>query len=671
MRETPLLDWFLGRLQKPAAKETQKEPERRDPLDLFARDQDDEWRTQPTFETMQLVGAEKFPVYEPINGNTYAMDSASKKLILADDATQSTPLAAIGFGVPDVLQGWYSSQGFIGHQACAIIAQHWLVDKACTMPAEDAIRQGFDLNVVNGEEGGDQAEEVASIRKRDAKFNVVGKCVEFARFTNIFGIRICIFEVDSKDPLYYEKPFNIDGVTKGAYKGMRQVDPYWCFPVLSMKGQADPSSMHFYEPEYWVVNGKKYHRSHLVIGRGPEVADVLKPTYLFGGVSIPQRIFERVYAAERTANEGPLLAMTKRTTTVHVDLSKAAAKQKSFVERIREWISYRDNMQVRVLGTNEQIEQSDTSLADLDSVIMTQYQLVSAISGVPATKLLGTSPKGFSATGEFEESSYHEKLESVQAGLYVPLLSRHYELLIKSEFDGKFAVDIVMKPVDSPSAKELAEINKAKADAGKVLVDGGVISPDEERDRVRSDPDSGYSFINTEEADTEIGTAEPAEQRGESSQQGGFQDAIHAPGFSPKLPKMKIHGFTVVIENPKGSVRSGMNLDGSVWNIMMPHHYGYISGVLGADGDELDAFIGPAVASQLVFVINQNDPTQNVFDEHKVMLGFESAMDACKAYSDAFSDDWEGMGSCIQMTLDEFRAWLATGDTTKEIHHEQ
>ena len=73
-----------------------------------------------------------------------------------------------------------------------------------------------------------------------------------------------------------------------------------------------PDSLTFYEPQYWRVGGKRIHKSHLWISRGDEVADILKPSYLYGGVPVVQQIFERVYAAERTANEAPILALTKR-----------------------------------------------------------------------------------------------------------------------------------------------------------------------------------------------------------------------------------------------------------------------------------------------------------------------------------------------------------------------
>ncbi|WP_174845252.1 anti-CBASS protein Acb1 family protein, partial [Staphylococcus aureus] len=85
-----------------------------------------------------------------------------------------------------------------------------------------------------------------------------------------------------------------------------------------------------------------------------------------------------------------------------------------------------------------------------------QYQLVAAIAKTPATKLLGTSPKGFNATGEHETISYHEELESIQEHIFDPLLERHYLLLAKSE-EIDVQLEIVWNPVDSTSSQQQAE----------------------------------------------------------------------------------------------------------------------------------------------------------------------------------------------------------------------
>jgi len=394
--------------------------------------------------------------------------------------------------LPDSIFCWYGAQSFIGYQACAILAQNWLVNKACSQSPKDAARKGWELTTNDGQTL--TPEQRATIRKLDKKYKVKKNLVEYGRHNRIFGIRIMIFNVESTDQQYYQKPFNIDGVKKGSYKGMIQVDPYWITPELSMEASGNPGSPEFYEPTYWRISGKRYHRSHLVIARYDEVPDVLKPTYTYGGLSLTQLIYERVYAAERTANEGPQLAMTKRTTGLYVDMEAAIANEQEFTEKMQEWAAIRDNYGVKVLGENEKMEQFDTTLTDFDVTVMTQYQLVSAIARTPATKLLGTSPKGFNATGEYEEDSYHEELESIQSDEYEPVLERHYELLLKSEGINA-EVEINWNSLKVLSEKEIAELNESKSRTDLNLVNAGSIDGYDSRKRISEDDDSGYNDI--------------------------------------------------------------------------------------------------------------------------------------------------------------------------------
>jgi hypothetical protein len=135
-----------------------------------------------------------------------------------------------GYGISDALAAWYAAQGFIGYQMCAVISQNWLVDKACTMPARDATRNGYEITVNDGTEVDPAIFDY--MKKLDKRFQVQMNTREAIRHNRIYGVRIVLFEVTSTDPDYYEKPFNPDGVTPGSYKGMSQVDPYWITPEL-------------------------------------------------------------------------------------------------------------------------------------------------------------------------------------------------------------------------------------------------------------------------------------------------------------------------------------------------------------------------------------------------------------------------------------------------------
>lgn len=420
-------------------------------------------------------------------------------------------------GVPDNQMYWYASQGFIGYQLCAVIAQNWLVNKACAQPGKDAVRTGYEVKIAGGEKA--RPDILKAIKDADKKYRVNRHMMEFVKFGRVFGIRIAMFVVDSTDPEYYLKPFNPDGVTPGSYKGINQIDPYWCAPQLSTQASSNPLAIDFYEPTYWLVNGRQIHKSHLIIFRGEEVPDLLKPSYQYGGMSLPQRIFERVYAAERTANEAPLLALSKRSRVLSTNLAKAMANPLNLMRTLMDRAERLNNFGTDVIDLKEdKVEHHDTTLTDLDATIMTQYQLVAAVANMPATKLLGTTPKGFNSSGDYEEASYHEELETIQVDLS-PLLERHHLCLWRSEIAGKFEqnpgllVEHTWNPTDSLTAKERAEINEANARTGKLLAEAGAIDGIDERDRITNDKHSGYTGLPTvqepEDADGDPATRNP------------------------------------------------------------------------------------------------------------------------------------------------------------------
>ena len=422
-----------------------------------------------------------------------AMDSAS----LTSDAMHVA-------GIPEAQFGWYASQGFIGYQACAILAQHWLIDKACSMPARDAVRTGYEVDAPD-------ERIVEAIRKADKRHNIDATMREFIHMARVFGIRVAIFKVDSTDPEYYEKPFNLDGVTPGSYRGISQVDPLWMSPLLTSQSVGDPANMRFYEPTFYLINGQKYHHSHLCICIPYPVSDVLKPSYQYGGISLPQRIYERVYAAERTANEAPQLAMTKRLSVLKVNAAAFMSDMGRAMQNLAAWISLRDNYGVKVIDKeSEDLTQFDTGLADLDATIMTQYQLVAAIANVPATKLLGTTPKGFNSTGDYEAASYREELESIQSNDLQRLLDRHHALVVRSEVAPALGIQPVnvtttWRPLDSPTAAEWAAIGLQKAQAAQIYASLGAIDGMDVRDQLKVDKNSDFYGL------AEIDDGEPEE----------------------------------------------------------------------------------------------------------------------------------------------------------------
>lgn len=124
-----------------------------------------------------------------------------------------------------------------------------------------------------------------------------------------------------------------------------------------------------------------------------------------------------------------------------------------------------------------------------------------------------------------------------------------------------------------------------------------------------------------------------------------------------KKGHVKIDGYDVTIENPKGSVRSGKDADGNEWSVTMNNDYGYIRGTEGVDGDHIDVFLSDNPETGDVFVIDQVNP-DGTFYEHKVMYGFKSALAAKRAYMANYSKGWTGLGNITRVSKEDFKKWV-------------
>lgn len=120
---------------------------------------------------------------------------------------------------------------------------------------------------------------------------------------------------------------------------------------------------------------------------------------------------------------------------------------------------------------------------------------------------------------------------------------------------------------------------------------------------------------------------------------------------------IKVDGYDIVLENPKGTTRSGKDANGKEWSITMKHDYGYIRGTKGTDGDHIDVYLSDNPTAGNVYVVDQVNQRTGDFDEHKVMYGFNSMEEAVQAYRDQYEDGWK-VGTVTEVSREEFKKWV-------------
>ncbi len=138
------------------------------------------------------------------------------------------------------------------------------------------------------------------------------------------------------------------------------------------------------------------------------------------------------------------------------------------------------------------------------------------------------------------------------------------------------------------------------------------------------------------------------------------------------------NGAEIAMENPAGTVRSGVNEQGVAWQQTMNSGYGYFTSKPGADTvdgkptEGVDVYVGPDITMPMAYVINQaKDPSQEAvgenFDEHKVMVGYPSLQAAIDAYKLDFQPARDYQIDAVTMRPDQLKGWLDKPQHNKPV----
>lgn len=120
------------------------------------------------------------------------------------------------------------------------------------------------------------------------------------------------------------------------------------------------------------------------------------------------------------------------------------------------------------------------------------------------------------------------------------------------------------------------------------------------------------------------------------------------------VAETEFQGLKIGVENPKGSVRSGVDKDGHEWHTKMKLPYGFIEGTKGKDGDSVDVFVGPDKNADKAYVVHQRTADGKKYDEDKVFLGLHSKKEAKEAFL-MHNDNPQMLGDVAEVSMERLQ----------------
>lgn len=368
-----------------------------------------------------------------------------------------------------------------------------------TMTATEMTRKWIKLK---SKQKGKFVDEIAEIEKAMNDFQIRAKFRQSAIQDGFFGRSQIYVRINGQlDDDQRKLPLLPESMKKGSLLGFQVIEPYWTTPYNY--NATDPTDPAFYRPTSWFIMGKLTHDSRLLMFRSNELPDLFKPAYNFSGLSLIQLAEPDVMQWLRARDSVSDLIFNFSTTAIKTNMQAVLAgdSDDNFFKRIELFIKMRSNKGVLALDKDtEELDKINTPLSGLDELQAQAQEHMATPFHAPLVKMFGFTPAGLSSSSEEEIVCWYDWVRASQENLFTDNLNMVLKF-IQMHLFGKIHDEIGFDYVElyELDGEALARVRKSDGEAATQYIQSGVLTPEEERERLAADPNSGYNNIQPED----------------------------------------------------------------------------------------------------------------------------------------------------------------------------
>lgn len=562
----------------------------------------------------------------------------------------------------------------------------WIGGIAIDVKAEDMTREGAEMK---GEVTPEQAEKIEEALTTLHVWKSLKETIQWAR---LYGGAIAVMLIDGQN---YATELRLDTIDKGGFKGLLVLDRWQVDPSLGDLVTEEGPDLG--TPKFYTVNSgapalrnKKIHHSRCIKQVGIDLPYQQRLMENLWGISVLERLYDRMVAFD-SASTGAAQLIFKawiRTYSIEDLRDIIGAGGKPYAALIQQ-VNLMRRMQsiegMTLLDAKDKMEaMSPSAYSGLAEMILQFGQQISGALQIPLVRLFGQSPAGLNSSGDSDLRTYYDGIKKDQkAQLLVPVTKIIRATAMSEAIRLPEGFKVEFRPLWQLTDTEKAEIAQKDGETIARAEEAGLLSQSRAmKEMKQSSRITGrFSTITDEEINAAEESLPPAGENamgalgGEalgvaagSAKEGLAPDTEEPQAATPKKGKKpgkdaagvvstikRLHDLNIAIETMKGATRTGPG-----WKVQMPAHYGYFSGTNGRDGQEVDVWVGPNMASETVFIIKQIVPATGAYDEDKCMLGYDTMDAALTDYFSGYTDavGWKRVGGVAQMGMRDFKAWL-------------
>ena len=170
-------------------------------------------------------------------------------------------------------------------------------------------------------------------------------------------------------------------------------------------------------------------------------------------------------------------------------------------DRVDAFNAMRNNRGTMVIDNDaETLTNIAVPLGTLDKLQAQSQEQMASVAQTPLVKLLGITPSGLNASSDGEIRVFYDSIHAIQEHLFgVPMMTVIKLAQLDLGYDIDPDIGYKFLPLWELDEAAKAAVRKTNADSDGVLVEAGILHPEESRQRLASDPESPYSDLDVED----------------------------------------------------------------------------------------------------------------------------------------------------------------------------
>lgn len=350
----------------------------------------------------------------------------------------------------------------------SLYRDNWVVQNVVGIIPDDMTKKWFTLGGV----GPEHMRRLEQAQRRTALRDRINTGLKWGR---LYGGAAGILLIRGQEGML-DQPLDLETILPGAFAGVYIVDR-WCGITPDVELVTDMADPDFGLPAYYQVNSPegglvaRVHHSRVIRFTGRELPYLEKLAEMYWGESEVEALYQDVVKHDNVSANMAALTFRANIDTMEVESLDqlfsvgSTAMQRRFWNTMQAQSVMRSNFGMQLVNKGDQIKNTQYTFTGLQEVYDSMCLDLSGASRIPVTKLFGRSPAGMNATGESDLKNYYDYVDTKREGDLRPILEQLMPVIFMSSLGYvPAAYDIQFPPLWTPTADELADIAKKKAD---------------------------------------------------------------------------------------------------------------------------------------------------------------------------------------------------------------